>query len=68
MSPGISSKRLTREMIEPVPDQKIENILVIGAGKGGELVLLNELTNAKIVGIEPSTKSPQLIISRMQES
>lgn len=55
-------------MIEPVPDQKIENILVIGAGKGGELVLLNELTNAKIVGIEPSTKSPQLIISRMQES
>jgi len=57
LTPGISSKRLTSKMIEPVSDQKIENILVIGAGKGGELVLLNELTKAKIVGIEPSTNN-----------
>ncbi len=53
LNPGISSKRLTRELIKPVSDIIGKNILVIGAGKGGELTLLNQLTGAKIIGVEP---------------
>jgi len=54
LKPGISSKRLTEELIRPISNIIGENILVIGAGKGGELTLLNELTGAKIIGVEPS--------------
>jgi len=53
LNPGISSKRLTRELIKPASNIIGKNILVVGAGKGGELKLLNQLTGAKIIGVEP---------------
>ncbi len=52
LPPSISSKRLTIELIAPFLDQHIDNILVLGSGRGGELILLNELTDAEMVGLD----------------
>ncbi len=54
LDPGISSKRLTAALIARTSKKKIKNILVVGCGRGGELILLNQLTGANITGIDIS--------------
>jgi len=57
LEPGISSKKLTKTLLNLASRTGIDRILVVGCGRGGELLLLNEITNAEIIGIDISTSN-----------
>jgi ubiquinone/menaquinone biosynthesis C-methylase UbiE len=51
---GLSSKRLPQRLARPLlkGETAHESILVVGCGRGGEAVLLHELTGANIIGVD----------------
>jgi len=51
---GLSSKRLPQRLAQPLLKGQTAqgSILVVGCGRGGEAVLLHQLTGAHIIGVD----------------
>jgi len=68
LPPGISSKRLTETLIDQGLDHDIKNILVVGCGRGGELLLLQDITGSEVVGVDLSRNNLEHAKSLIREN